>query len=59
MIGFVPDHADHPESTGLPLFPVGSTVVRRDALDGRIWAAAPYRVLADSGAELVLGCWPG
>jgi protein associated with RNAse G/E len=59
MIGSVPDHADRQESAGLPLFPVGSTVVRRDALEGRIWSAAPYRVLADSGAELVLGCWPG
>jgi hypothetical protein len=38
---------------------MGSTVVRRDTLDGLIWTAAPHRVLADSGDELVLACWPG
>jgi hypothetical protein len=59
MIGSVPDHADRPESAETPLFAVGSTAVRRDALDGRIFTAAPHRVLADDGAELVLGCWPG
>lgn len=56
MISCVPDHADLP---GPPRFEPGSTVVRRDTLDGRIWTAYPYRVLADSGDELVLGCWPG
>ncbi len=59
MIGPVPDHADHAGSPGLPLFQMGSTVVRRDTLDGLIWTAAPHRVLADSGDELVLACWPG
>lgn len=55
----MPDHAEWPEPAGRPLFAVGSTAVRRDTLDGRIWTAAPHRVLADDGAELVLGCWPG
>jgi hypothetical protein len=56
MIPCVHDHAAPP---GPPRFEAGSTVVRRDTLDGRIWTAYPYRVLADSGDELVLACWPG
>jgi len=40
-------------------FPEGSTVVRRDVLRGRVWTAAPYRVIRDTGSELTLACWPG
>jgi hypothetical protein len=40
-------------------FPEGATVVRRDVLHGKVWSAAPHRVLADSGDELRLGYWPG
>jgi hypothetical protein len=43
----------------LPVFTPGATAVRRDIVNGQVWIAAPYRVLADSGDELVLGCWPG
>jgi hypothetical protein len=37
----------------------GSTVVRRDVLDGKVWSAAPFRVITDSGGTLVMACWPG
>ncbi|WP_433294381.1 hypothetical protein ACQP2F_32960 [Actinoplanes sp. CA-030573] len=40
-------------------FAAGSTVVRRDVLDGRVWTAAAYRLLSDDGHELNLVCWPG
>ena len=40
-------------------FPVGSTAVRRDTTAARVWSATPNRVLADTGDELVLACWPG
>jgi Protein of unknown function (DUF402) len=40
-------------------FPVGSTAVRRDTLGGKIWTAAPHRVVRDSGSELLLTRWPG
>jgi hypothetical protein len=40
-------------------FAEGSTAVRRDTLDGRIWSATPYRVILDSGDHLMLCCWPG
>jgi Protein of unknown function (DUF402) len=40
-------------------FAVGSTVVRRDMLGGRVWTATPNRLLADSGQKLVLAYWPG
>jgi len=48
--------ADGSEVAG---FPEGSTVVRRDVLRGKVWTAAPYRVIRDTGTELVLACWPG
>ncbi|MCO8273822.1 hypothetical protein M1L60_24800 [Actinoplanes sp. TRM 88003] len=44
---------------GFEPFIPGSTVVRRDVLSGRIWTAAPHRVLADDGDRLVLVTWPG
>jgi Protein of unknown function (DUF402) len=59
MIGSVPDHADDSGPPRPALFELGSTVVRRDVLDGQVWTAAPHRVLTDSGDELVLACWPG
>ena len=31
----------------------------RDVLRGRVWSASAYRVIADIGADLVLGCWLG
>jgi len=40
-------------------FAEGSTVVRRDVLRSKIWTAAPFRVVEDSGDVLVLACWPG
>jgi|ERR1700728_4002923 len=40
-------------------FPVGSTVVRRDILKGKVWTATPFRVIRDTGSELVIACWPG
>jgi Protein of unknown function (DUF402) len=40
-------------------FPVGATVVRRDMLGGKVWTATPNRLVADSGQDLVLACWPG
>lgn len=47
------------ENAGGTRFPAGSTAVRRDVLRGRVWTASPYRVIRDTGAELVLACWPG
>lgn len=40
-------------------FPAGATAVRRDVLDGKVWSAAPYRVVDDDGTVLRLACWPG
>jgi protein associated with RNAse G/E len=40
-------------------FAEGMTVVRRDTLGDRVWTAAPFRVIEDSGDGLVLACWPG
>ncbi|MEU7906361.1 NUDIX domain-containing protein [Actinoplanes sp. NPDC049118] len=40
-------------------FAEGATVTRRDVLDGRVWTAAPHRVLSDDGTRLVLATWPG
>jgi len=48
-----------PDSASPPPFAVGSTAVRRDTRAARIWSATPSRVLADTGDELVLACWPG
>jgi hypothetical protein len=42
-----------------PPFGVGTTVVRRDVLNGRVWTAAAHRVLHDDGQKLVLVSWPG
>jgi hypothetical protein len=38
---------------------VGATAVRRDTRHGKVWTAAPHRVLADDGDTLVLAMWPG
>jgi hypothetical protein len=40
-------------------FAEGTTAVRRDVLDGRVYSAAPHRVLHDTGDELLLAYWPG
>jgi Protein of unknown function (DUF402) len=45
--------------SGRTVFAAGATAVRRDVLRGRVWAAAPHRVVRDSGGELVLAYWPG
>jgi len=45
--------------SGRAAFAAGTTAVRRDVLRGRVWAAAPHRVVRDSGGELVLAYWPG
>jgi protein associated with RNAse G/E len=41
------------------VFPQGSTVVRRDVLRGKVWSAAPFRVIQGTGTVLMLACWPG
>jgi protein associated with RNAse G/E len=46
-------------SNGDGKFPLGSTVVRRDVLRGKVWTATPFRVIRDTGTELVIACWPG
>lgn len=40
-------------------FASGTMVVRRDALNGRVWTAAAHHVLHDDGNKLVLATWPG
>ncbi|GAB3968859.1 DUF402 domain-containing protein [Actinoallomurus acanthiterrae] len=47
------------DGTGAPTFPQGSTVVCRDVLRGKVWSAAPFRVIQDTGTVLMLACWPG
>lgn len=45
--------------TSPPVFAPGTTAVRRDVLAGRVWTAAPHRVLHDDGTQLALAYWPG
>ncbi|MEV5508388.1 DUF402 domain-containing protein [Streptomyces orinoci] len=40
-------------------FQPGATAIRRDIFQGRVWTAAPRRVLADTGRTLTLAHWPG
>ena len=40
-------------------FEAGATAIRRDVLDGKVFSAAPHRVLGDTGAQLRLAYWPG
>lgn len=40
-------------------FQAGSTAVRRDVFGGKVWSAAPNRVLDDDGTVMQLACWPG
>lgn len=40
-------------------FSPGDVAMRRDVFRGRVWSATAYRVIDDTGADLVLGCWPG
>ena len=47
------------DAAAVPVFPEGSTVVRRDTLWGKVFSAMPYRVIRDTGTELVLALWPG
>jgi hypothetical protein len=56
----VPDHCrmDSP-ATPTSAFRTGATAVRRDVVNGRVWSAAPLRVIDDDGAVLRLACWPG
>jgi hypothetical protein len=44
---------------GTSTFAPGATIARRDVLNGRVWTAAPHRVLSDDGETLVLVTWPG
>ncbi|MFC1405696.1 MULTISPECIES: DUF402 domain-containing protein [Streptacidiphilus] len=44
--------------SGTP-FHQGQAVARRDVFGGRVWTAAPYRVLADTGEAMVLAHWVG
>ena len=48
-----------PDAAARPMFPAGSTVVRRDTLGGKVFSAIPYRVIRDTGTELVMALWPG
>ena len=41
------------------LLPVGSTAVRRDVFRGRVWTAAPLRVLAADRESVRTALWPG
>ena len=34
-------------------------MVLRDVLRGKVWGAAPFRVIRDTGTELALALWPG
>lgn len=43
----------------MTIFPGGATATRRDVLDGKVFSAAPHRVLHDTGTELLLAYWPG
>ncbi|MEV5748097.1 DUF402 domain-containing protein [Actinoallomurus sp. NPDC052308] len=47
------------DGAGAAVFREGATVVRRDVLGGKVWSATPVRVIRDSGATLMLACWPG
>jgi protein associated with RNAse G/E len=47
------------DAASIPTYPQGSTVVRRDTLRGKVWSATPYRVIRDTGTELVMAFWPG
>lgn len=40
-------------------FAEGTTAVRRDVLRGKVWTAAPRRVLSDRDGVLLLAEWPG
>jgi hypothetical protein len=40
-------------------FRSGATAVRRDVFNGKIWSAAPHRVIDDDGTVMRLACWPG
>lgn len=41
------------------LLPPGSTAVRRDVFDGRLWTAAPFRVLSADESTATVALWPG
>ncbi|MFF4623289.1 DUF402 domain-containing protein [Nonomuraea jabiensis] len=40
-------------------FDEGATAVRRHVWNGKVWTAAPYRVLQDTDEYLVVAGWPG
>ncbi|WP_431924082.1 hypothetical protein [Nonomuraea jabiensis] len=40
-------------------FDEGATAVRRHAWNGKVWTAAPYRVLQDTDEYFVVAGWPG
>lgn len=44
------------DGAGVGGVPEGSTVARRDVFRGKVWTAAPYRVIRDVGTGLVLAC---
>jgi len=49
---------DLPEGKTLPFRP-GATAVRRDVHGGKVWSAAPARVIDDDGTLLQVAGWPG
>lgn len=38
---------------------LGSTAVRRDVFNGRLWTASPYRVLSADESTATVALWPG
>lgn len=34
-------------------------MVCRNVLSGKVWTAAPHRVIRDTGTEVMLAYWPG
>ncbi|WP_221328343.1 DUF402 domain-containing protein [Actinoplanes sp. L3-i22] len=42
-----------------PPFAAGTTVVRRDVLNKRVFSAVAHRVIGDDGEHLTLASWPG
>jgi hypothetical protein len=44
---------------GTVAFAPGASIVRRDTALGRVWGAAPLRVVGDTPDALVVACWQG
>jgi hypothetical protein len=53
------ESAEHDPGRLRRRFAAGETAVRRDVLRGRVWTAAPTRVIHDLPGDLLLAYWPG